>query len=506
MPMLPNTIQSGLDTWLERVEAIDDLKRIGAEVDPDLEMTTLAYLNGGRKGPALLFENIKGMPGQRALLNIHSSSISRLCITMGERPVAHPLEAIRMLQKKMQATLAPEDVDQGLALCNQNVVAGDKIDITKLAAPRFWPLDGGRYIGTANAVITQDPDTGRVNLGTYRMMIKGPREVGVYIIPGKDGALDRDKWWKRGKPVPIAAAVGINPALFLVAATSFPEGHNEYDHCGGILGAPVKIFQSDVTGLPLPADAEIIVEGFLYPGDEFLEGPFGEFCGYYGEAAKTPFFKIERLRYRSNPILTCAIVCDGAASDNSLMWGSSRAAATWSDLEKLGIAGIQGVWSVHEAAAGGFTVVSVKQMYPGHATQVMTLAAQCRGAALFGKYIIVVDHDIDPTDIHQVLWAMATRSRPAYSIDFLRDTWNTYTDPSINPRELRPFGSKCLINACMDYRFINTFPKRERLSQVSYERVAARWDEFGLGGSAPMVPVFEEADFPQTFNAAGGFS
>ncbi|MCC6780283.1 MAG: UbiD family decarboxylase [Hyphomicrobiales bacterium] len=503
--LLPNTVRSGLDAWLERVEAIGELKRVGVEVDPDLEMTTLAYLNGSRKGPALLFENIKGMPGQRALLNIHSSSISRLCVTMGEQPVRHPLEAIRILQKKMQRTLPPEPVSGELALCNENIVDGDGIDVTKLAAPRFWPLDGGRYLGTANAVITQDPDTGRVNLGTYRMMIKAPREIGVYIIPGKDGSLDRDKWWKRGKPVPIAAAVGINPALFLAAATSFPEGHSEYDHCGGILGAPVKVFKSEVTGLPLPADAEIVIEGFLHPGDEFMEGPFGEFCGYYGEAAKAPFFKIERLRYRTRPTLTCAIVCDGGASDNSLMWGLSRAAATWSDLEKLGISGIQGVWSVHEAAAGGFTIVSVKQMYPGHATQVMTIAAGSRGSAFFGKYVIVVDHDIDPTDIQQVLWAMATRSRPAYSIEFLRDTWNTFTDPSINPRELRPFGSKCLINACMDYRFIDTFPKRERLSRTSYDRVAARWREFGLDGDPPMVKAFEETSFSQTYDGPGAF-
>ena len=99
---------------------------------------------------------------------------------------------------------------------------------------------------------------------------------------------------------------------------------------------------------------------------------------------------------------------------------------------------------------------------------------------------------------------MATRSRPAYSIEFLRDTWNTYTDPSINPRELRPFGSKCLINACMDYRFINTFAKRERLSQASYERVAERWEEFGLGGTVPTVSVFENAEFPQQLRTAAG--
>ena len=144
MAKLSNTVESGLDAWLERVEAIGELKRVGVEIDPDLEMTTLAYLNGSRKGPALLFENIKGFPGQRALLNIHSSSISRLCVSMGEKPVAHPLDAIRLLQKKMQARTQPEKVSDKIALCNENIIDGDKIDIAKLAAPRFWPLDGGR--------------------------------------------------------------------------------------------------------------------------------------------------------------------------------------------------------------------------------------------------------------------------------------------------------------------------------------------------------------------------
>lgn len=501
-----NAIQSGLDAWLRKVEAIGDLNRITAEVDPDLEMTTIAYLNGNQQGPALLFENIKGFPGQRALLNIHASSVSRLCITMGEDPVDHPLDAIRLLQKKMHRTIPPEEIPADQALCNQNVVDAGDIDISKLAAPRFWPFDGGRYLGTANVVITQNPETGRINMGTYRMMIKGPREIGVYMIPGKDGAADRDKWWKMGKPMPIAAAVGIDPTLFLVGATSFPEGNSEYDFCGGILGTPAKVFRSELTGLPLPADAEVVIEGFLHPGQKFPEGPFGEFCGYYGQRTSTPYFTVDKLRYRTNPTLTCAIVCDGAASDNSLLWGSARAAAVWGDLEKLGIPGIEGVWSIPEAAAGGVTVVSIKQMYAGHAAQVMTLAAQCRGGAYFGKYFIVVDHDIDPTNVYQVLWAMATRSRPAYSIEFLHETWNSYTDPSINPRELRPFGSKCLINACMDYRFINNYSKRERLSKATYERVAGRWSELGLTGSAPRVTVFEEDDFPQVFRAPAGFN
>ena len=117
----------------------------------------------------------------------------------------------------------------------------------------MWPLDGGLYLGTGDAVVTQCPDTGRINVGTYRMMIKGPREIGVYTSPGKDATLDREKWWKMGKPMPIAATYGIDPLLFLVAATTFPKTESEYEYYGGINGAPIELFNSELTGLPLPA-------------------------------------------------------------------------------------------------------------------------------------------------------------------------------------------------------------------------------------------------------------
>jgi 4-hydroxy-3-polyprenylbenzoate decarboxylase len=191
-------------------------------------------------------------------------------------------------------------------------------------------------------------------------------------------------------------------------------------------------------------------------------------------------------------------MADGPANEAGLFWASVRASAIWADLDKLGVPGIMGVWSIPEAAGWGMTVVSIRQMYPGHAAQAMALAAQCTGGAYFGKYVIVVDDDVDPTNVGQVLWAMATRSRPAQSIDILRETWSTYLDPSLNPPEIRPWGSKCLINACMDYRYIKSFSKRAKLSRAAYDGVVARWRELGFAGEAPKVTAFEDSDFPET--------
>ncbi|MGB6535827.1 MAG: UbiD family decarboxylase [Xanthobacteraceae bacterium] len=485
---------SDLDEWLAKVEAMGELKRISAEVDPDLEAATITYLAGSQKSPALLFENIKGHPGHRALYNMIGCNLSRFCLMIGEQPVDHPLQAVQALQRKMGRTMKPREVPADTAICNQNIVTGEEIDIRQFPAQRMWPLDGGLYLGTGDAVVTQCPETGRVNVGTYRMMIKGPREIGVYTSPGKDATLDREKWWKMGKPMPIAAAYGIDPLLFLVGATTFPKTESEYEYYGGISGAPIELFRSDLTGLPLPARAEIIIEGFVYPDETFAEGPFGEFTGYYGRpSGATPYMRVEKVRFRNNPTLTCALMADGPANEAGVFWAALRSAAIWADLQKLGVPGIQGVWSIPEAAGWGITVVSIKQMYPGHAPQVMALAAQCVSGAYFGKYVIVVDDDIDPTNVHQVLWAMATRSRPAQSIDILRETWSTFLDPSLNPPEIRPWGSKALINACMDFRYIKTFSRRTKLSKPMYEQVVARWNELGFAGTPPAVSVFEDS-------------
>jgi len=483
-----------LDSWMQRAADIGEIKTISAETDPNLEMSTIAYLSGMEIGsPALLFDNIKGHPGQRALYNVMGSSLNRVALTIREKPGEESMNLVTSLKEKMKRQLPPKLVDPGEAQVNQNIETGDDIDITRFPAPQMWPRDGGKYIGTADAIITQDPHTGRINLGTYRQMIKSRNEVGYYASPGKDTLLDRELWWEMGKPAPVAAVYGLDPLLFMVAATSFPKSSSEYDFFGGISGAPIEVFESDVTGLTLPANAEIIVEGFCYPDKSFKEGPFGEFTGYYGRpGGPTPYIEIEKVRYRSNPILTCALMADWPANECGLFWAMTKAAKVWADLDAVGIPGIQGVWSPPEAAGWGMTVVSIKQRYAGHAAQTMALAAQCMGGAYFTKYVVVVDDDVDPTKLDEVVWAMVTRSRPSESIDILRETWSTYLDPSLNPPEERPWGSKCLINACKDFRHYNEFSPRTKLSKPVYEQVAAKWQELGFEGDAPNIRIFEE--------------
>jgi UbiD family decarboxylase len=487
----------GLGTWLEKAEHIGEIRRIKAEVDPYLEMATIACLAQHEVGgPAILFENIKGHPGQRALFNPFGTSVNRLALALREVPDKSALDLVKILKEKSKTRIPPKVTPAAAAAVNQNIDRGDKVDVTKFPAPHFWPLDGGRYIGTCDSIISRDPESGRVNLGTYRQMVKSKNEVGYYASPGKDTKLDREAWWAMGKPAPVAAVYGLDPLEFMISSTSYPKTQSEYDYWGGVNGAAIEVFESDVTGLLLPANAEIIAEGWSYPDDVFHEGPFGEFTGYYGRpGGPAPYFKVEAVRYKNNPILTCHLnLMEDWPANSEFMMSVLRSAALWNNLDALGVVGLKGVWCPPEATSMGMNVVSIEQKYAGHAAQVMALAAQCTGAAYFSKYIVVVDDDVDPTNLARVVWAMITRSRPAQSIDILRETWSTYLDPSQNPPEIRPWGSKCLINACMEFKYIKQYAKRLKLAKPVYENVAMRWAELGFVGPVPKIHSFETSD------------
>ncbi|UCG63795.1 MAG: UbiD family decarboxylase, partial [Deltaproteobacteria bacterium] len=384
-------------------------------------------------------------------------------------------------------------VDEKEAPVNENIVMGDDVDLYLFPAPKMWPLDGGRYIGTGDVIITKDPEDGHFNLGTYRQMVLSKNEVGFYVSPGKDALLHREKWWKMGEPCEVAAAYGIDPVLLIAGSMGFPRNVSEYDHAGGIKGEPVRVVKGEVTDLLIPADAEIVVEGISYPDRLKDEGPFGEFQGYYGRpGGPTPFIEVKCIHYRNNPILTSALMADHPSCEQNLFFGIARSARIWDDLDRLGIPGIRGVYSVPAAAGGfGMIVVSIEQKHAGHASQVASLAAQCPGGAYNSKWIIVVDEDVDPTDLEQVLWAMCTRCNPPDDIDILRNTWSTYLDPTKNPPEERPYGSKALINACMEHKHLHDFSKRTLLRESTYRRVRDRWGKFGFDFSPAELRIFE---------------
>ncbi len=506
----PAPIQD-LREWLQRVDELGELVRVKKPVDWDEEMSAIGYLVAKQTpSPAILIEKAKGYEnspvGAQLLWNILGPSFKRIAVTLEEPPDTPTLELIRRVKNKLKNRIPPREVSASQAPLYENTKTGAQIDLSQLPIPKHWAQDGGRYAGTADAVFTRDPDTGYINIGTYRMMLQGKNQVGLYLSPGKDARLHITRAWQRGESIQVAAAWGIDPLFMVIGSQTFPKNVSEYEFAGGVKGQPIPVVRGKTCDLLLPANAELAIEGIIRPQSVKGEGPFGEFTGYYGRPeAGCPLVDVTALHYRSKPILTNALMADYPSNEQSTFFAIIRSARIWDDMDKLGIPGIQGVYA-HPAGAGGFgmTIISLEQRYAGHAAQTLALAAQVPGGAYYTKWIIAVDDDVDPTDMDQVIWAMSTRCNPVDDLDVLRNTWSTWLDPTQNPPEKRPYGSKALINACKEHRYLPVFSKRTRIRKEIYDQVAAKWQELGLPGQVPEVRDYEE-ETKVVYHEVGGF-
>jgi len=496
-PHLSNRATVGwrdLREWLELVDRAGRLKRIKAKVDPNEELSAVTYMATRKDdAPALLFENLAGDRfGARVLSNMLGASKERYALAVGIDPALSIPEMITATRDLMRYRLAPVEIDKAAAPVNEIVLTGDDIDLTKFPVPKFWPGDGGTYIGTGDITFTRDPANGRINVGVYRQMLHGPARVGLYCSPGKHGRLDREATWAKGEPCEVVAAYGIDPVLFMVGAQVFSAGETELDIAGGIMGHPIALTKAEHVSLPIPAHAELVIEGLLHPGDLDMEGPLGEFTGYYGnERSRQPVIEVKAVHCRRSPIMTAALMANYPSCEIGAYYAIMRSARILDDLERVGVPGVVAAYSHPAAASGwGMVIVSLKQQYQGHAAQVLALTAQCPAAAYYTKWVIVVDDDVDPTDFNQVMWALSTRFSPADDVDILRNTWSTGLDPSRHPPEARPYGSKLLIDACKPHRYLKQFPPSTLLRRATYEQVAARWTELEFSDQPPTLKTF----------------
>lgn len=483
-----------LRSWLDLMESDGQLMRIRETVDPHEELSAITFLASRREpSPALLFESLSGdRTGSRILSNILAASKERYARTVGLDPRLDTRRLIHETRGILKSRIAPVLVPKASAPVNEVVLRGSDVDITKFPAPKFWPGDGGRYIGTGDITLTRDPQTGRINVGAYRQMVHGPARVGLYCSPGKHGKLDREAWWRRGEPCEVVAAYGIDPVLFLVGGLTIGGQESELDVAGGMMGRPIELAEAEFVSLPIPANAELVIEGVMHADDRELEGPLGEFTGYYGNPrAPQPVIEVKAIHHRRAPIVTAALMAAYPSCEIGAAYSIIRSARIWEDLEKIGLPGIAGVYANPAAASGwGMVIVSIKQQYPGHVAQALALAAQCPAAAYFTKWIIAVDDDVDPTDLNQVMWALSTRCDPAGDVELLRRTWSSALDPSRFPSDARPYGSKALIDACKPHRHLDSFPPCSRIRRSTYEYVARRWKQLGFVDDAPAISDF----------------
>ncbi|HLH27186.1 MAG TPA: UbiD family decarboxylase [Chloroflexota bacterium] len=467
-----------LREWIAAVDAMGELTRVEG-VDPYLELGGLVDLYQWDMGnPALLFDHIKGYrPGYRLLANVFTS-LPRIALSLNLPTNYGPrdfVEAWRTQLKDLQPQPAVL-VDRGPVLENQQ--QGDAVDVSQFPAPVWHAHDGGRFLGTGCIVVMRDPDTGWVNAGTYRVQAHDDKTLGIYISPGKHGRLIREKYWQRGEACPVAVSVGHDPLLLLLGGLEVDYGKDEYDLAGALRGEPVSLIAAPYTGLPVPATAEIVLEGEIPPGETRLEGPLGEWTGYYASGEKEePIIRVKSVLHRDNPIVLGCIP-GMPPNDNTYFRSPLRAALIWDELERSGVPGIAGVWS-HEAGGGRlFNIVAIKQLYPGHSKQVGMAVASCHAGAYANRYVVVVDDDVDPTDTNQVLWAMCTRTDVIDDVDVMKKCWSTPLDPMAYAGEgPRYYNNRMIIDACRPYDRLQTFPAVARCTTAEAQDLRARWPE-----------------------------
>src|SRR6266581_2094945 len=307
----------------------------------------------------------------------------------------------------------------------------------------------------------------------YRVMVHDAKRVGVWMSPGKHGRQIREKYFKQGKPCPVLVSCSHDPMLFLAGGNELRFGLSEYDYAGGHRGQPFEVIESELYGLPLPAHAEIVLEGEMVPGDVAPEGPFGEFTGYYaGGKSEQPVIRVQRVYHRNDPILTMATPMR-PPSDFSYSKCVMKAGMIWDEVERAGLSGVKGVWCHEAGGARMFNVIAIKQSYAGHAKQAAMAAASCQSGSYLGRFVVVVDEDIDPTNLFDVLWAVCTRCDPAEDIDIIRKMWSGPLDPRI-PRG-QTWNSRAVIDACRPFEVLKDFPPVARASRELRREVEAKF-------------------------------
>jgi 4-hydroxy-3-polyprenylbenzoate decarboxylase len=468
-----------LRSWIALMEQHGEIQHVtGAEREK--EIGGLVDIFQRRSGsPALLFDQVPGYPKGHRLLSNFLTSVRRINLTLGLPADEGAVGLVHHWRRYMKEakTIAPKTVRSGALL--ENVFEGKDINLFDIPVPRWHELDGGYYIGTGCMVVMKDPDSGWINYGAYRVQAHDRNVASIMCSKGKHGNLIMRKYHERGQPCPLAVVCGMHPALFMIAGLEIPYGKNEYDAAGGLLGEPVEVLEAPRTGLPIPANAEIVLEGFVHPGEMIDEGPLGEWTGYYaGGVKKEPKIRVETFMYRNNPILLGAIP-GIPPDDDSFYRGSYRSGAVWNQLEAAGIPEVKGVWAHPAGGSRLWLTVSIKQMYAGHAKQAGLVAASCHAGAYANRFVVVVDDDIDPADMDKVIWAMCTRFDPREDMEMIKGAWSTALDPmSYSPTD--PRNARLVIDACRPWtrkdfpQVVRNSPELDEHIKKKFPNVIAR--------------------------------
>lgn len=431
-----------LREFIDQLEKDGDLKRIKQKIDPNLEITEISDRTLRQKGPALLFERA-GDSTIPLLANLFGTE-QRVAKAMGESQV----EALRDIGKLLAFLKEPEppkgfiDAIKTLPIyrkildmspkvvknpkCQQIKITGEDVDLSMLPIQTCWPGDAGPLI-TWGLVVTRGPTKPRQNMGIYRQQVIAKNKVIMRWLSHRGGALDYKEWreQKGDEPFPISVTLGCDPATILAAVTPIPDTLSEYAFAGLLRGSKTEVTKSLSSELQVPARAEIVLEGFIYPHDEADEGPFGDHTGYYNEIERFPVFTIETITMRKNPIYHSTYT--GRPPDEPAILGLALNEVFIPILQKQ-YPEITDFYLPSEGCSYRVAIVSMKKQYPGHAKRVMMGVWSFLRQFMYTKFVIVVDDDIDPRDWEDVIWAISTRVDPARDITIVENTPIDYLD------------------------------------------------------------------------------
>ena len=471
-----------LRQFIAQAEELGEVEHITG-ADPYLEIGALFAINGQSPNPKLLlFDEIKGYPkGFRICTNVIASKArGRMAQNIPVDLQGKELEDFLIRRMDEKTPVPPEYLESAPIL--ENVLQGDDVDLTKFPAPTWHELDGGPYIGCCSAVLMRDPYSGFVNIGSYRSQLFDRNHVGLHTAHGHHGQIIRDHWFEQGLDCPVVISLGQEPSLLVASNSGEPWDVSELETIGFIRGAPVPVIKGRVTDIPLPAGSEIVLEGFImHPDHEPMrvEGAFGEASGYYshigGHAA--PVVRIDAVYHRNDPIINGEPPYKGVSRDGSAIRSSAE---VMRELKRAGFHDIRGVGN-----AGPFTVVSVHQMYAGHAKRVadfLMSGVNAAGQNRPPRMLVLVDEDIDPNDAREVFWAVSSRIDPVESVHIYRNMWIGPTAPRPTPEQKEiPLEhgltlSSMLIDATRPFAWKEHFPPVNDLSPELRQKMIDKWE------------------------------
>ncbi len=429
-----------LRDFINQLEQQGELKRIKLEIDPYLEMTEICDRTLRAKGPALLFENPKGhsIP---VLANLFGTP-ERVALGMGQDSISALREVGKLLAflKEPDPPKGFKDAWEKLPLFKQVLNMPAKVirkavcqevvitepDLSKLPIQTCWPEDAGPLI-TWGLVITKGPHKERQNLGIYRQQVIGKNKLIMRWLSHRGGALDYQEWQQVNpdKPFPIAVALGTDPATILGAVTPVPDSLSEYAFAGLLRGSRTEVTRCITHDLQVPASAEFVLEGYLYPNETAPEGPFGDHTGYYNEVDTFPVFTVERITHRNQPIYHSTYT--GRPPDEPAILGVALNEVFVPILQKQ-FPEIVDFYLPPEGCSYRMAIVSIKKQYPGHAKRVMFGVWSFLRQFMYTKFVIITDDDVNVRDWKDVIWAMTTRMDPARDSTIIENTPIDYLD------------------------------------------------------------------------------